>query len=64
MIQVTEQEREQIKRGNWTVFLDIIRKTDTQLAKSCRMKKDDIRHTQGQAYYSDELCKLLGISED
>ena len=64
MIQVTEEQREQIKRGNWTVFLGIIKETDAALARSCRMKKDDIRHTQGQAYYSDELCKLLGISED
>jgi len=64
MIQVTKEEQEQIKRGNWTVFLEVIRKADAALARSCRMKKEDIRHTQGQAYYSDELCKILGISED
>ena len=64
MIQATEEQREQIKRGSWEVFLEVIKRTDAALARSCRMKKEDIRHTQGEAYYSDDLCKLLGISED
>lgn len=63
MIQASDWEKEQIKNGNMEMLVVVIKRADKHLTDRCKKEKNDIRHIQGQAHYSDELCKILGIED-
>jgi len=63
MIQTNPEERAAIAQGHIPTLKTVLEREHKKLLVRLLNEKKEFQFAQGEAYYSQELCDLLGIKQ-